>query len=351
MPISLTIINPMIVELLKLKELIMRKFFKIKSAIVLTVLSSVVISCNLDDGDTISLPDEDLVEILSARSDLSILVDALERADLITTLKSSSMFTIIAPTNTSFTNFLGSSGFSSLEEVPLATLRQLLLNHIISARVEASLLINLQRNYLETLADGPAPNTNLAMYFDATDNDFVFNGVATATEIDVLASNGNIYIVNSVVDLPTISTFISADMNFEQLDTALDVVSPSTDLPALLSENSGPFTLFAPTNQAFVDLLDTNNDWSFTSDIEETLLIGILKHHVFNGNVRSTDISNTQTATTLEGDDLSFYTVDGNIEIADGAGSERAIIEFTDIQAKNGVIHVLTQVLLPDISN
>lgn len=341
----------MIVELLKLKQLIMRKFLKIKSVIVLTVLSSVVISCNLDDGDTIPLPDEDLVEILSTHSDLSILVDALERADLITTLKSSSMFTIIAPTNTAFTNFLGSSGFSSLEEVPIATLQQLLLNHIISARVDASLLINLQRNYLETLAEGPTPNTNLAMYFDATTNDFVFNGVATATEIDVLASNGNIHVVNAVIDLPTISTFISADMNFEQLDTALDVVSPSTDLPVLLSENSGPFTLFAPTNQAFVDLLDTNNDWSFTSDIDETLLIAILKHHVFNGNVRSTDISNTQTATTLEGDDLIFYTVDGNIEIADGAGNERAIIEFMDIQAKNGVIHILTQVLLPDISN
>jgi uncharacterized surface protein with fasciclin (FAS1) repeats len=341
----------MTVELLKLKQLIMRKFFKIKSVIVLTVLSSVVISCNLDDGDTIPLPDEDIVEILSARSDLSILVDALERADLITTLKSSSLFTIIAPTNTAFTNFLASSGFSSLEEVPIATLRQLLLNHVISARVDASLLINLQRNYLETLAEGPTPNTNLAMYFDATANDFVFNGVATVTEIDVLASNGNIHIVNSVLDLPTIKTFVSADMNFEQLDTALDVVSPSTDLPDLLLDNPGPLTLLAPTNQAFVDLLDTNNDWNFTSDIDEILLIAILKHHVFNGNVRSTDISNTQTATTLEGDDLIFYTVDGNIEIADGAGSERAIIEFIDIQAKNGVIHVLTQVLLPDTSN
>ena len=152
--------------------------------------------------------------------------------------------------------------------------------------------------------------------------------------------------------MPTVDTFIGIDQNFKSFDTSLDLISPVSDLPNMLEESTGPFTVFIPVEEAFENLLDSNSDWEFLSDIDEELLNSVINHHVINSNVRSTAISAGQTATTLEGDNITFMTVDGNLEITDGSGNEGTIIGFTDIQASNGVIHLISNnVLLPDTSN
>jgi len=87
----------------------------------------------------------------------------------------------------------------------------------------------------------------------------------------------------------------------------------------------------------------------------EADLIPILQHHVVAGaNVRSGDLSDGATATTLEGDMITINlpgTGDNIADITDGAGNMGIGIDFVDVQAVNGVIHVVDTVLLPDTSN
>ncbi len=330
----------------------MRNFPKLKSFLILMGIALLSVSCNLDDGtETISIPDITLVDLISADANLSSLVTALERTNLVTTLQGNGPFTILAPDNAAFTNFLGSAGFASVNDVPVETLRQLLLNHVVSGLLDSALLINLQRNYLETLADGPTSGSKLALYFDAIDG-ITFNGISSVTTEDKGATNGIYHVVDAVIGLPTLDTFIGVDENFQSFDTALDLISPVSELPTLLKEGTGPWTVFVPVEEAFEDLLNTNDAWNFLSDIDENLLSDVVSHHVLNGNTRSSDITADQMAPTLEGDEITFVSVAGTIEITDGSGNTGAVIEVTDIQASNGVIHVISNnVLIPETTN
>lgn len=329
----------------------MRSSLRLKQFLTIIGMASVLLSCSLDDGpETIPIPETDIIEVATAEN-LTTLLAALEKADLINTLKGSGPFTVFAPSDEAFSGFLSSNGFATVDAVPTATLQQLLLNHVINGRIDSAPLVDLQRNYLETLADGPG-ESKLSLYFDATDG-VVINGVTTVTQADLVAENGIIHVVNQVISLPTVDTFITADTNLEVFGTALDAAAVVSDLPRDLQESaSGPFTVFVPVPMAFDALLDTNDDWNFVSDIEENLLAAVLEHHTLNGNVRSSDIVPGEAVTTLEGDEITIISKDGGLEITDGSGNEGTIIGPTDIQASNGVIHLITNnVLLPDTSN
>lgn len=336
---------------LKDKSIIMKKFLPLKSFLILIIAGLFTVSCNLDDGsETIPIPETDIVEVATDQG-LSSLVAALQRADLTNTLKGAGPYTVLAPTDAAFSSFLSANGFANLEAVPVETLRQILLNHVVSGRVDSAPLINLQRNYLQTLADGPS-GSKLSLYFDAV-NGIEFNGISTISQTDVVAQNGIIHVVDQVIGLPTLDTFISSDDNFEVFGTALDAAAVVSDLPNDVKDSmSGPYTVFVPIEQAFDNLLATNTEWNFVSDIEENLLAAVLEHHVLNDNVPSTAIVAGEMVSTLEGDQITIQSIDGNLEITDGSGNEGALIVIVDIQAINGVIHgIANNVLLPDTTN
>jgi uncharacterized surface protein with fasciclin (FAS1) repeats len=333
--------------------IIMKKSLNIRIVIFVSLVFATLLSCSSDDdGNLIPVPDATLVEVASQDPDLSILVSALEQANLTDMLNGTGPFTVLAPTNDAFSAFLSGAGFASVSDVPLETLRQILLYHIIKQQVDATFFTSLQRNYLVNEAAGPPGGTNLVIYLDAT-NGIIFNGTSKVTKSDIPASNGIIHKVDGVIDIPTLDTFISVDFNFEDLEASMDIISPLSTLPAMLKDTeSGPFTLFAPAEHAFDNLLDTNGEWNSVSDIDETYLTAIMEHHVVSDNLLETDIKPGEMATTFEGDNIMFSSLNGNIEIKDGAGNEGTIIGVFNIQASNGVIHLLpTQVLLPDITN
>lgn len=329
----------------------MKKWLHIRISIVTIVVFGTFQSCNLDDGNTTPVPTTTVVEVAMLEPNLTTLVSALERANLTTLLSSSGSFTVLAPTNAAFSSFLSASGFASINDVPVEKLKQILLNHVVQPQIDAAFLTNLQRNYLVNSADGPE-GTKLVIYFDATSG-VTFNGTSKITKGDITAANGIIHIVDGVLGLPTIDTFISVDQNFKDLEQALDIVSPLSSVPAQLKDGgSGPLTLFAPSTHAFDNLFATNTAWNSVSDIDETYLTAIVEHHVINGNLSKAEIKAGETATTVEGDNIMFNNLDGDMVITDGAGNQGAIIGVFDIQASNGVIHLLPdQVLLPDTTN
>ena len=105
-------------------------------------------------------------------------------------------------------------------------------------------------------------------------------------------------------------------------------------------EGDGPFTVFAPTDEAFSKLpAGTVEDLLKPENKDQ--LTAILTYHVLDGTVMSTDLSDGQTAATLQGDDVTVAIMDGAVEVND------ATVTTADIETSNGVIHVVDTVLIP----
>ncbi len=293
----------------------------------------------------IGLPN--IVDHAVANSDLTELVGALtaEGNTTFTDLLSDSTtdFTVFAPVNTAFTAFTNPNS-NALDAI--------LSNHVIVGT--AAFSAGLTNSYVTTAAtnsDGDA----LSMYIN-TDDGVTLNGGSMVAAADIVATNGVIHAVDAVIDLPTVVTFAVADPTFSTLVTALTELTPETDFAGILSRSEGgntdginpDFTVFAPTNDAFAAL---------ASIPEEDVLTQVLLHHVVAGaNVRSTDLTQEgdTMATTLEGDSMTI-TLPGtgtNIaDVTDGSGTTGIGIIAVDVQANNGVIHVLNQVMIPDTTN
>ena len=142
----------------------MKKLLKTKIIALLAIVCLVNFSCTSDDGvNKTPLPETDLIDVANSEADLSSLVMALERANLTSTLLGNTRYTVLAPSNSAFNAFLAMNGYSSVNDVPVETLEQLLLNHVITGLIDEANLTILQKNYLETLATGPETDTNLAI--------------------------------------------------------------------------------------------------------------------------------------------------------------------------------------------
>jgi uncharacterized surface protein with fasciclin (FAS1) repeats len=328
---------------------IMSKFKKVQNLSLLLFCFISLVSCSIDDNGG-NPATNTIAELVANTPNLSMLQSALERAGMESALQGSVSITLMAPTNTAFTVFLANANFASIDEIPVPVLEQLLLNHVLGARVDESILRAVGRNYTETRAEGPVADSNLALFFDATGATIIFNGHSEVEEADIAATNGVIHIVDEVINLPTIATFIQSNDAFDQLTLALTTATPGTNFMTTLS-SSTKITLFAPPDLAFDDLLDSNPDWTTVNDIEEGELTSILEHHLLNGALPSSDISNNDTATTLEGDMITFSTADGGIDITDGSGNANITVVVADIMAINGVLHATDKVLQPDTSN
>lgn len=329
----------------------MKIISKIPKIVALLLIVITFSSCNDDDDDNnMNQQELNIVETALTAPNLTSLVAALQAADgnLDVLLTGNGPFTVLAPTNDAFATFLSSNGFASLDEVPTDVLSQILLNHVISGDVTSSTLIGLGSGYSNTNATGPG-GQNLSLYFN-TSNGVRFNGVSSVETADINASNGTIHIVDAVIGLPSIVTFATADPTFETLVTALTRDDLTFDYVSALSTPNGtspaPFTVFAPTNDAFGDLL-TELSLNGLGDISEPVLKATLDHHAVAGaNVRSTDLMDNMTVTTLGGDITANVT--GGATLTDMNDRVSNIIAV-NVQAANGVIHVINKVILPPL--
>ncbi len=292
----------------------------------------------------IDLPN--IVDHATANSEFENLVGALtdegNTVDFVSVLSGTEeVYTVFAPVNAAFDAFTN-PGMNPLQDI--------LLNHVISGTVALS--TGLSTGYDNTMASF-AEGELLSLYIN-TDDGVSLNGTSNVAVPDVVATNGVIHAVDAVIDLPTVVTFAVADPTFDSLQAAL-TTEGQPDFVGTLSAD-GPFTVFAPTNDAFQALLDSNDMWNGLTDIDSGLLTSVLQHHVVNGNIRSGDLTNpgNTPAPTLEGDNITITlpgTGDNIADATDGAGNDDVGIIFVDVQANNGVIHVLNKVLLPDTTN
>ncbi|RDY58299.1 fasciclin domain-containing protein [Flagellimonas nanhaiensis] len=252
-------------------------------------------------------------------------------------------FTVFAPVNTAFDAFTNPNSND---------INTVLSNHVVVGTSAFS--SGLSNSYVNTAAEFE-PGANYSLYIN-TDDGVTLNGISDVVIADIVATNGVIHAVETVIDLPNVVDFVAADPTFDSLEASLTTDGQPDFILTLLT--GGPFTIFAPTNDAFQALLDSNSMWNSPSDIDSALLTSVLQHHVISGaNIRSGDLTpdgNTVTPATLEGDTFTITLpgTDGNIaDVTDGAGNTGIGIDVVDLQAANGVIHVLDAVLLPDTNN
>ena len=321
------------------------KFFKLSLAL---VIASSFLSCDVEDNESYPLPLlPTITEFVESNPDLTNLAAALSAADgNLLSLLNNGNYTLLAPNNWAFEVWLGTNGFNSMDEVPTDILKNILLNHVISGSVQSSDLTTAGSGYVLT----NATNTDgdfLNMYF-STNSGIVFNGVTTILNPDIAVSNGVLHVVDLLIELPTVVTFATTNPGFETLVTALTRDDLSEDLVSILSTTTepAPFTLFAPTNEAFTSLL-SELGFESLNDIDTAILESTLATHVVaEANVRYEDLSNGMSITTI-GDDLTI-SVGAGPQLVDLNGRTANIIAV-DIQAYNGVIHVIDNVMLPQL--
>lgn len=325
---------------MKNKTLLTRLFVLLSGVILLT-------SCSNDDDNSPvppAQPDNSITGLAANNPDLSNLVAALQITGLdevLATNNGTDTFTVFAPTDEAFLTFLQANGFSSPTEVPTALLQNILLNHVLSGTVTSG---SLSTGYVSTLAVGP--NQQAVSLYVNTTSGVRLNGVSSVTSADNTASNGVIHVVDAVIPVPTVVDHALANSSFSTLVAALTRTSFGSTFTDLLTGNEGaPFTVFAPTNDAFADVL-AGFGLSSLDDIPDDVLETILAYHVVAGaNVRSSDLSDNQTVSTVSTQNFTI-DLDNGPQIVDGTPFPTNITA-TDVQAGNGVIHVVDKVLLP----
>jgi transforming growth factor-beta-induced protein len=295
-------------------------------------------SCSDDDDETI-IPVSNTIVDVAINNNLTSLVDAVVRADLAETLAGPGPFTVFAPTNAAFQDLLDSNAdWNSVDDIPVATLRAVLLFHTLSGEVRST---DLSDTYVNTLSTGPNEEA-LSLQVEVT-GAIEFNGDAKPVTVDVEASNGVVHVIDKVMMPPTIVNLALNNTAFTRLVEALtDPRHTNINFIEVLN-GEGPYTVFAPTNQAFQDLLDLDDDWVTIGDIPIATLEAVLLYHVVGGNVQSDQLTNGDVP-TLGGSDIT-------IDLTNGAQIKTATqtvnIIITDVQGLNGVVHAIDAVLLP----
>ena len=266
------------------------------------------------------------------------LIAALERTGLDDVLSDVGSYTVFAPTDAAF----AASGLN-LSTFTDEQVRQLLLYHVLGTGIDAASIPGGQ-SFQTTLSTAGPDTSALSLLINNADP-ITINADATIVAPDVFTSNGVIHAIDMVLEMQNIVDFVTKANALDSLQAALTTAGLVDDLMM-----DGPFTVFAPVNAAFGAAADTIA--TFSSDT----LTEVLLYHVLSGNVRSEDLEDGDV-TTLSAD----QTVNISIEMDEENNDlppvlitpDSTMVNFitTDIQATNGVVHLIDGVLLPDLED
>jgi uncharacterized surface protein with fasciclin (FAS1) repeats len=300
----------------------------------LLTLPFLFVACGDDDEDVDPTPvPMSIVEIASGDAQFSTLVAALQQADLVSTLEGTGPFTVFAPTNAAFT----AAGID-LATISDAALTEVLLYHVLGgAKITSGDLADGQ-TYASTASTYGPDATQLSILIEKSSTGVVVNGSANVSTADVDATNGVIHIVDQVLLPLDIVGHASANSNFTSLVGAL--VAADGDLVTVLS-GDGPFTVFAPLNSAFAAIQST------VDGLTTEQLAKVLTYHVVGGNVVSGALTDGQVVSTVNAPETFTVNIDGGAVTLTDAGGGVSTVLLTDVQATNGVIHVLESVIIP----
>lgn len=280
--------------------------------------------------------------LIASNPDLSLTLEALtingntEFTDLLSS--TNDLITTFAPNNGAVEEFLNGASLSNIDPD--------VLNRLVTYNILTDVLgdsQSLENGYLDSnVYFNDDPNQPINMYINTDGGNITINGISEVVSSDIIGSNGVLHIINSVNTLPNVTTFVTADPNFISLATAL-TTDPSFGFIDTLETQTGsaPFTVFAPENMAFTNLLgDLGLETLDQIDIP-TLEATLGLHVITDQNIRSEQLTDT-TINTLGGQAITLQAAPA--AVIDPDMGVNTIIN-ADIQALNGVIHVLDRVI------
>jgi len=275
--------------------------------------------------DGVLLPTTTVYDIISDSDAHNTLEAAIGAVGLDEALMGEGPFTVFAPTDDAFAA-LPEGTVESLLEDPEGALTQILLYHVVGSKAmstdlsDGQMIATLQGKEVEVkIMDGKV---------------YINNAMVTIEDIE--ADNGVVHVIDAVLLPPTTTVYdiISDSDAHNTLEAAIGAAGLDE---ALMGE--GPFTVFAPTNDAF-EALPEGTVESLLED-PEGALTQILLYHVVGSKAMSTDLSDGQMIATLQGKEVEVKIMDGKVYI------NNAMVTIEDIEADNGVVHVIDAVLLP----
>jgi len=277
----------------------------------------------------------DIVDIAVADGRFTTLVAAVTAAELVDTLKSEGPFTVFAPTDDAFAA-LPEGTVESLLADPSGALTQILLYHVVAGKVMAADVVGLT---------SAATVQGEEISIKVEGGNVYLNDTVQVIITDIEASNGVIHVVDAVLLPPStmemepeVGTIPEVAAEAGSFTTLLAAVEAAGLAETLSGE--GPFTVFAPTDDAFAALPEGTVE-SLLAD-PTGALTQILLYHVVAGEVLAETVVTLNSATTVQGEDVTIEIVEGGVVLN---GSVK--VTATDIKASNGVIHVIDAVLLP----
>jgi uncharacterized surface protein with fasciclin (FAS1) repeats len=270
---------------------------------------------------------KDIVATAVGAGNFKTLAAALQAADLVSALQGPGPFTVFAPTDEAFSK-LGTETINTLlKPENKAKLQAILKYHVVSGNVLAADVVKL----------------NNATTLNGQRVDIKVNGAnvtvdgAKVTATDVKASNGVIHVIDTVI-LPSEKNIVETAVGAGQFKTLAKLLETAGLVGALSGE--GPFTVFAPTDAAFAKLPKETVDSLLKPENKEQLA-NILKFHVVPGRVFSPDAVKAGKAATLQGAEVTIKSEGGSVTV------NGAKVAAADLDASNGVIHVIDTVILP----
>ncbi len=269
----------------------------------------------------------DIVDTAVSAGSFKTLAAALEAADLVGALKGDGPFTVFAPTDEAFAKLPAGTVEALLKPENKDQLTAILTYHVVAGAVPAKQVVGL--NGAKTLN---GQRVDIAVSGSSVKVDS-----ANVIKTDIACSNGIIHVIDSVL-LPSEQNLVETASSAGNFQTLIAAAKAAGLAGALTGD--GPLTVFAPTDDAFAKL-PAGTVESLLKPENKGKLAAILKYHVVAGRVYSEDALAAKRAETLQGAPVRIGVVDGQPRI------NRSNLVATDIDASNGVIHVIDAVLLP----
>lgn len=299
------------------------------------------------DGETTKVAEQDIVEVAVSSDSFPTLVAALQAADLVDDLQAQGPFTVFAPTEEAFADLLAQLDMTA-EELLADTdlLTTVLLYHVVPGNVVAEEVAGL--------ANGTLVETLQGESIRITTRGDIMIEEADLIQTDIMASNGVIHVIDEVLLPPSIIEALGGTTDRVEMtipEVAIDAGAFPTLVAALEAaglvddlQTQGPFTVYAPTEEAFADLLD-QLDMTVAELLADTdLLTDVLLYHVVPARFEASEIVMLEQpvlAATLEWSSITVDPHEGSPTI-----NWCAVVD-TDILASNGIIHVIDCVLVP----
>ena len=268
-----------------------------------------------------------IVDTAVAAGQFNTLAAALQAAGLVDTLKGDGPFTVFAPSDSAFAALDTATLQSLLRPENKAALTRVLTFHVVPGRITAA----------DLLKAGKAESVQGQRLVAKVNGEEVSIEGATIVATDIEASNGIIHVIDRVM-IPASDTIPQVAASAGSFNTLLAAVN-AAGLAETLS-GPGPFTVFAPTDAAFA-ALPAGTVESLLKPENKDKLIAVLTYHVVPGRVYADQALAAKSAKTVQGEKVNISSSYGKAKV------QTANIVTTDINASNGVIHVIDAVILP----